>query len=49
MNRDEEAKRNGYIVNLILDVLEDQHGIFYEPGRIFMMDNARVHIAQKIK
>ena len=45
INRDKEAKRNSYIVNSILDVLKDQHGIFYKPGRIFMMDNARVYTA----
>jgi transposase len=49
MNRDKEGEKNGYTANLYLDILEEQIPICYEPGRTFMQDNARIHIAKKVK
>ena len=48
LERDLEAKRNGYSANSYLRVLEDNLPGVYEPGLIFMQDNASIHTAKKV-
>jgi DDE superfamily endonuclease len=48
MTRD-ESLRGGYSANSYLEVLDEQISICFEPGRIFMQDNARIHTAKKVK
>ena len=48
MTRDEASPRKGYSANSYLDVLDEQIPIYYEPGRTFIQDNARIHTAKKI-
>jgi transposase len=49
MNRDITALRGGYSVNSYLNVLEEQLPICFEPGRMFIQDNNRIHTAKKVK
>lgn len=49
MTRDEASPRGGYSANSYIDILDEQMPICYEPGRIFMQDNARIHTAKKVK
>ena len=48
LERDLKAKRNGYSANSYLRVLEDNLPGVYEPGLIFMQDNASIHTAKKV-
>src|SRR5689334_2053829 len=49
MERDSEAKKKGYSSRSYLAVLEDQIPRCWEPGRIFMQDNAPIHNAKIVK
>ena len=49
MVRDEEATRNGYTANSYLEVFEEHIPTLYEPGLLFMQDNAPIHTANKIR
>ena len=49
LDRDFESKKNGYSANSYLAVLEDQLPKCWEPGLIFMQDNASIHTAKKVK
>jgi transposase len=48
MDRDPDSAKSGYTANSYIAVLEDQIPRCYEPGRIFMQDNARIHTAKKV-
>jgi hypothetical protein len=41
--------RGGYSARSFKLVLEDQMPKIYEPGKVFMRDNARIHTAKIIK
>ena len=45
MNRDEDAPRGGYSANSYLEVLQDQLPRCWQPGMVFMQDNARIYTA----
>jgi hypothetical protein len=49
MERDEESKRGGYSARSYQLVLEDQIPRCWQPGLVFMQDNAPIHTAGKIK
>ncbi|RFU26796.1 hypothetical protein B7463_g9544, partial [Scytalidium lignicola] len=49
LERDFESKKYGYTANSYLEVLEDQLPKIWEPGLIFMQDNAPIHCANKTK
>lgn len=49
MERDEEAAKNGFTARSYLHVLQEHMPTIYEPGLIFMQDNARIHTAKIIK
>src|ERR1700712_4483622 len=49
LGRDWESKKMGYTANSYLDVFNDQLPRIYEPGLIFMQDNAPIHTANKVK
>jgi hypothetical protein len=53
MDRDFEAKKNGYSANSYLEVLDAEVRPAYEanddPGYIFMQDNAFIHTASKVQ
>src|ERR1700712_5422114 len=49
LGRDWASKKMGYTANSYLDVLDDQLPRIYEPGLIFMQDNAPIHTAKKVK
>lgn len=49
MRRDPEAKRNGYTAVSYMETLEEGLVPIYEPGYIFMQDNARIHTAYKVQ
>jgi transposase len=48
MTRDEHAKRNGYSANSYIDVLDQTIERYWQPGMIFMQDNAPIHTAKKV-
>jgi Transposase len=48
MKRDEE-KNGGYTASSYIDVLEQTMPACWQPGRIFMQDNAPIHTAHKVK
>lgn len=48
MGRDEESKKGGYSHRSYLQVLRDQMPKCWEPGLIFMQDNAPIHTAQPV-
>ncbi|THC87011.1 hypothetical protein EYZ11_013542 [Aspergillus tanneri] len=48
LERDFEAKKNGYTANSYLALLEELLPSIWEPGLIFMPDNARIHSAKKV-
>ena len=48
MERDPMAAKNGYTTASYISVLEDEFPQWYEPGMIFMQDNAPIHKAKKI-
>jgi transposase len=49
MERDQDAPRKGYSARSYLAVLDDQIPRCWQPGRIFMQDNASIHTAGVIK
>jgi hypothetical protein len=49
MERDPESKRQGYSANNYLAVLKDQIPRIWQPGLIFVQNNAPIHTAGKIK
>ena len=49
LNRDFEAKKMGYSANSYIEILEDNLLGIWEPGFIFMQDNASIHTAKKVK
>ncbi len=49
IEQDPEAKKNGYTAKSYLQVLNENLPIIYEPGLIFMQDNASIHTAEVIK
>jgi transposase len=49
MERDPEAPRGGYSANSYLKLLDEMLPTLYEPGLIFMQDNASIHTAKKVK
>ena len=44
MRRDPKAKRNGYTIGFLHETLDQGPIPIYEPGYIFMQDNASVHM-----
>ena len=49
MVRDLEARANGYTAASYRDILENQIPTLYEPGHLFIQDNARIYTARIIK
>ena len=49
LERDYELKKHGYSANSYIDVLDQNLTQFYEPGLIFMQDNASIHTAHKVR
>jgi hypothetical protein len=45
---DEESERGGYSANSYLKILKEEMPKCFEPGRIFMQDNASIHTAKKV-
>jgi DDE superfamily endonuclease len=48
MPGDPESKRGGVTSTVYLEVLEDQLPTLWEPGLVFMQDNASIHTARVI-
>jgi hypothetical protein len=48
MERDPESKRQGYSANSYLTVLKDQIPRVWQPGLVFVQDNAPIHTAGKV-
>ncbi len=49
MTRDPTASRGGYSANSYVEVLEENIPTIYEPGLLFMQDNAPIHTARKVR
>ena len=49
MNRDEDAPHQGYTQYSYIEVLNDQLPTIFNPGMVFMQDNAPIHTAHKVK
>ena len=49
LERDPDAPHRGYSAISYLDILDEQLPTIYEPGMIFMQDNAPIHTARLIK
>ena len=49
MARDADARRGGYSSRSYAEVLDDQMPRCWEPGLIFMQDNASIHTAHIIR
>jgi hypothetical protein len=49
LDRDFESKKHGYSTRSYLEVLEDQIPRCWEPGLIFMQDNASIYTAGAVK
>jgi len=49
LDRDFEAKKHGYSARSYLQVLDDQMPRCWEPGLIFMQDNAPIHMARAVQ
>jgi transposase len=49
LERDWESKKHGYTANSNIDVLNDQLPRIWEPGMVFMRDNALIYCANKTK
>ncbi len=49
MERDSGSKKNGYSANSYIKILDDNLLSIWEPGLIFMHDNAPIHSAYKIQ
>lgn len=48
MVRNKETKKKGYSANSYLEVLDEYIPTIYEPGLLFMQDNAPIHTAYKV-
>ena len=48
LSKDFAAKKMGYSANSYVEVLEDNLKSIWEPGLIFMQDNAPIHMAKKV-
>ncbi len=46
LKRDFESKKHGYFARSYINVLEDNLLGIYQPGLIFMQDNAPIHTAK---
>jgi hypothetical protein len=49
LERDWESKKHGYSARSYIDVLDAQLPRIWEPGMIFMQDNALIHTAKTVK
>jgi hypothetical protein len=49
LNRDFESKKHGYSARSYLEVLDDQMPKCWEPGLVFMQDNAPIHMAHTVR
>ena len=49
MKQDFEAKKQGYSANSYIQVLENNLLGIWEPGLIFMQDNAPIHSAHRVR
>ena len=49
LERDWESKKHGYSAASYIKVLDDNLGGIWEPGLVFMQDNAPIHSARKTK
>jgi transposase len=49
MDRDFESKKHGYSARSYLEVLDDQMPRCWQPGLIFMQDNASIHTARTVQ
>ena len=49
MDRDPDSEKSGYTANSYLAVLRDQIPRTWQPGMVFMQDNARIHTAKKVQ
>jgi transposase len=49
MDRDPDSEKSGYTANSYIAVLNDQMPRIWEPSRISMQDNAKIHTAKIIK
>ena len=49
LDRDFKLKKHGYSVRSYLEVLEDQMPKCWEPGLIFMQDNAPIYTVHAIR
>ena len=49
MTRDLVAPRGGYSASSYIEVLEENIPTIYEPGLLFMQDNAPIHTARKVR
>jgi transposase len=47
LERDFDSKKNGYSSKSYLKVMEDILPTIYEPGMIFMQDNAPIHVSHE--
>jgi len=47
--RDSDAKRNGYTAASYMDVLDEELPTIFEPGLLFMQDNAPIHTAKAVR
>lgn len=49
LSRDPDAKRNGYTAASYVGVLDEELPTLYEPGLLFMQDNAFIHISRLVR
>ena len=49
LERDWESKKHGYSAASYIKVLDDNLRGIWEPGLVFMQDNAPIHSAKKTK
>jgi len=49
MERDEDSPRNGYTARSYIKILEEGLLPHYTPGRFFLQDNAKIHVAKVTK
>ena len=49
MTRDPVAPRGGYSASSYIEVLEENIPTIYEPGLLFMQNNAPIHTARKVR
>ena len=49
LERDWEAKKMGYSANSYINILKENLIQFYQPGQIFIQDNAPIHTTKKVR